>query len=145
MASLSNLKLTSAQKPTQMLPVQERRNKLAKRVWEQMELAKAQQAGTVFAAKKLRTIKDADGLRRTIETSKRVRPWWFVADNGKIALCVRYGSKVLELAKGKYAIEMSTERELVGVLEVVKAAVLGGELDAAIDSAANKLRSGFGK
>ena len=76
---------------------------------------------------------------------KRIKAWWFTADNGKLAICVRYGSKVLELAKGKYAIEVGVEKDLVNVLEVVKTAVLNGELDAAIDNAANKLRDGFGK
>ena len=47
-------------------------------------------------------------------------------------------------AKGKYAIEVGVEKELVNVLEVVKTAVLNGELDTAIENAANKLREGFG-
>ena len=38
---LAGLKLTAAQKPTQISPVQQHRNKLAKRLWEQAELAKA--------------------------------------------------------------------------------------------------------
>ena len=144
MSTLNALKLTATTKPTQVSAVQQRRNKLAKRVWEQIELAKAQQAGTQFVATKFRTVKDADGMRKTVETSKRVKAWWFTADNGKLAICVRYGSKVLELAKGKYAIEVGGEKDLVNVLEVVKTAVLGGELDAAIENAANKLRDGFG-
>ena len=145
MSTFSTLKLTAAQKPTQIAPVVVRRNKLAKRIWEQQELLKAQQAGTQFVATKFRTVKDADGMRKTVETSKRVKAWWFTADNGKLAICVRYGSKVLELARGKYAIEVGGEKDLVNVLEVVKTAVLGGELDAAIENAANKLRDGFGK
>ena len=144
MSTLNALKLTATTKPTQVSAVQQSRNKLAKRVWEQIELAKAQQAGTQFVATKFRTVKDADGMRKTVETSKRVKAWWFTADNGKLAICVRYGSKVLELAKGKYAIEVGGEKDLVNVLEVVKTAVLGGELDAAIENAANKLRDGFG-
>ena len=144
MSTLNALKLTATTKPTQMSAVQQRRNKLAKRVWEQIELAKAQQAGTQFVATKFRTVKDADGMRKTVETSKRVKAWWFTGDNGKLAISVRYGSKVLELAKGKYAIEVGGEKDLVNVLEVVKTAVLGGELDAAIENAANKLRDGFG-
>ena len=36
------------------------------------------------------------------------------------------------------------DKDLVGVLEVIKAAVLAGELDTAIENAANKLRDGFG-
>ena len=145
MSTLNALKLTATTKPTQVSAVQQRRNKLAKRVWEQIELAKAQQAGTQFVATKFRTVKDADGMRKTVETSKRVKAWWFTGDNGKLAISVRYGSKVLELAKGKYAIEVGGEKDLVNVLEVVKTAVLGGELDAAIENAANKLRDGFGK
>jgi hypothetical protein len=146
MSTLTTLKLTAAQKPTQMSPVQQRRNKLAKRLWEQMELAKAHQAGTQYTATKFRTITDNEtGLRKQVETNKRVKAWWFVADNGKLSLSVRYGTKVLELAKGKHAIEVGIEKELVNVLEVVKSAVLNGELDAAIDNAANKLRDGFSK
>ena len=144
MSTLNALKLTATTRPTQVSDVQQRRNKLAKRVWEQIELAKAHQAGTQFVATKFRTVKDADGMRKTVETSKRVKAWWFTGDNGKLAISVRYGSKVLELAKGKYAIEVGGEKDLVNVLEVVKTAVLGGELDAAIENAANKLRDGFG-
>lgn len=145
MSTLNALKLTVTQKPTQVSAVQQRRNKLAKRVWEQIELAKAQQAGTRFVATKFRIVTDSTGVRKQVETNKRVKAWWFTGDNGKLALCVRYGSKVLELAKGKYAIEVGIEKELVNVLEVVKTAVLNGELDMAIDNAANKLRDGFGK
>ncbi len=145
MTTMSTLKLTAAQKPTQMSPVQQRRNKLAKRLWEQMELAKAQQAGSQFVATKFRTITDNEtGLRKQVETNKRVKAWWFVADNGKLSLSVRYGTKVLELAKGKHAVEVGAEKDLVGVLDVIKTAVLAGELDTAIENAANKLRDGFG-
>ena len=145
MSALNGLKLTAAQKPTNIPAVQQRRNKLVKRLWEQAELAKAAAAGTNYAAKKLKTITDADGVRKQVETSKRVKAWWFVADNGKLSLSVRYGTKVLELAKGKFAVEVGSEKDLAGVLDVIKAAVLAGELDAAIEGAANKLRAGFGK
>jgi hypothetical protein len=145
MTTLSTLKLSAAQKPTHIPQVQQRRNKLVKRLWEQAELAKAQQTGSNFAPTRFRTVKDADGVRRTLETSKRVKAWWFTADNGKLALNVRYGTKVLELAKGKYAVEVAAEKDLVATLDVIKAAVLAGELDAAIDAAAGKLKEGFGK
>lgn len=145
MATLSTLKLTSQQKPTQMTAVQVRRNKLAKRLWEQIELAKAQQAGIQFTPTKFRTVVDSEtGLRKQVEINKRVKAWWFVAENGKLSLCVRYGTRVLELAKGKHAVEVGTEKDLVSVLEVIKTAVLAGELDAAIVTAAEKLKAGFG-
>jgi hypothetical protein len=144
MATLSTLKLSTAVKPTHMPAVQMRRNKLAKRLWEQSELAKAQQAGTQFTTTKFRSIDDpSTGLRKQVEVAKRVKQWWFTAENGKLALSVRYGSKILELAKGKYAVEVASEKELVPTLQIIKAAVLAGELDTAIDAASNKLRAGF--
>ena len=144
--TLSALKLTNAQKGTSISPIQSRRNKMSKRLWEQIQLATAQASGAQFSASKFRTIKDeATGFRKQVEVPKRVKPWWFVADNGKLALSVRYGTKVLELAKGKYAVEVADEAELVRVLGVVKTAVLNGELDTAIDNAALKLRDGFTK
>ena len=146
MSTFSTLKLTAAQKPTQIAPVVVRRNKLAKRIWEQQELLKAQQAGAHFAPVKFRTVKDTEtGIRKQVETTKRVKAWWFTADNGKLAVSLRYGTRVLELAKGKYAIEVASERELGNVLELARTAVLNGELDTAIDNAANKLRDGFSK
>ena len=60
-------------------------------------------------------------------------------------MAVRYGSKVLELAKGKNAIELTTGDELIAVLAKLKAAVLAGELDAQIEAASGALRAGFGK
>lgn len=52
---------------------------------------------------------------------------------------------MLELAKGKYAVEVADKSELVNVLEVVRSAVVNGELDSAIDNAARKLRDGFAR
>jgi len=144
MTTMSTLKLTAQQKPTQMTAVQQRRNKLAKRIWEQMELARAQQAGTLFTPTKFRSVVDREtGVRKQIETSKRVKAWWFVTESGKLTITVRYGTKVLELAKGKQAVEVGAQKDLVSVLEVIKTAVLAGELDTAIENAASKLRDGF--
>ena len=146
MSFLTTLKLTTAQQPAKMSAVKFRRTKLVVRLDEQIELAKAEQAGTIYAPPKMRTHKNKDtGVRTQYEVLKRVKPWWFVADNAKLALSVRYGAKVLELAKGKYAVEVADEKELLRVLDVVRTAVVNGELDAAIENAAAKLRDGFNK
>ena len=146
MNALAGLKLTATKKPTQLPQVQQRRNKLLKRIWEQIELAKAEQNGEVFSVTRLRSYKDSEsGIRKQIETQKRVKAWWFTGDNGKLALSVRYGARVLELAKGKYAVEVGTVQDLVPTLQTIKAAVEVGELDNAIENAANTLKSGFVK
>lgn len=146
MTALSALKLSSARKPQNLPQVVQRRNKLIGRIAEQIELATAQANGTTHLFTKVRTLTDKDtGVRKQVETSKRVKVWWFATENGKLALSVRYGAKVLELAKGKYAIEVASTAELVNTLEIVKQATENGELDDAIDNAANKLKSGFAR
>lgn len=146
MATLATLKLSAAVKPTHMPVVQLRRNKLAKRLWEQAELAKAQQAGAQFFVTKFRSVVENDtGMRKQVEVNTRIKQWWFTTDSGKLALSVRYGARLLELAKGKFAVELASEKELVPTLEIIKAAVLAGELDAAMEIASAKLRNGFEK
>ena len=76
---------------------------------------------------------------------KRVKEWYWTNDAGKLNLSVRYGSKTLELAKGKNAIELASTDELLDVLAKLKDAVLAGELDAQIEAASGALKAGFGK
>ncbi len=143
MSVFANLKLTTTKKPQHVPPVQQRRNKLGKRLWEQIELARAEQAGGTFSPKRLKTFKDAEGNTKSIEVGKRVKAWWFTSDNGKLCLNVRYGAKLLELAKGKTAVEIGNVADLVPTLELVKSAVESGELDSQLEAASGSLRSGF--
>ena len=143
MAIFSTLKLVAAKKPTFVSPVQARRNKLSTRLWEQIELAKAQRNGTVFAPTRTKTIRDDDGNTRTVERSRRIKQWWFVSEAGKVCIAVRYGARVLELAKGKSAIEVATPAELINALETIRSAVDAGELDIQLEAASNSLRSSF--
>jgi hypothetical protein len=143
MAMLASLKLTQAKKPAHIPPVQVRRNKLVKRLHEQIELARAEQGGSTYSPKRYKTVTDEEGNRRTIEISKRIKAWWFVGVEGRLCLNVRYGAKTLELAKGKTAVEIATQQDLVPTLELIKAAVEAGELDQQMDAASGSLRKGF--
>ena len=146
MSTLNTIKLTDAKKPNQVPQVVQRRNKMAKRVWQQIELAKAQEQGTQFRVAKFKSYTDSEtGVRKQVETHVSVKQWWFTTQAGKLAISVRYGSKVLELAKGKFAVEVAHEKDLAITLDAIKTAVLAGELDSAIDAAATKLRAGFAK
>ena len=143
MSTLASLKLTAAKRPITISPVVIRRNKLAAKLWEQIQLAQSQASGEHFQPTRLRMVRDREtGLTKTVEVPKRVRPWWWAAESGKVCLSVRYGSKVLELAKGKATIEVTDAAALIRALETVKVAVLAGELDAQIDAASGALRSG---
>ena len=145
MATLASLKLVAAKKPSNLPPVVHRRNKLSSKVYEQIQLALSQNEGTVFAPTRTKTVTNAEGQRVQLTQPKRVKPWWFVAESGKCCIAIRYGSKVLELAKGKTAIEVASASALIDALEAVNAAVIAGELDGQIEAASGQLRSAFVK
>lgn len=145
MSAMSGLKMVVAKRVAIQSPAMHRRSKLCSKLNEQMELAKAQSEGRLYAPTKFKTVTDtASGERRSIETAKRIKQWWWDA-NGKINLSVRYGAKVIELAKGKNAIELASAADLLSTLQLIKQAVDAGELDTQIEAVSNKLRSGFGK
>ena len=145
MTALAKLKLVSVtsglKSPTIM-----RRAKLTGHLAHQISLAKAAVAGDVFTAKKVKFVTDQEtGDRKPVEISTRIKPWWFTAPAGKLVLSLRYGAKVLEITKGKNAIEVADMDDLIATLEVIKQAAHVGELDAQIEQVSSSLRAGFGK
>ena len=145
MTTLNGLKLTAAQKPTQMTSVEQRRNKLAKRLWEQIELAKAVAAGGQYSKRRFKTFKGADGSRASVEVETVVRQWWWAQANGRLALSVRYGTRVIALTPKSNAVECADLTELTAALTTIRQAVDAGELDSQIEVASATLRDGFKK
>jgi hypothetical protein len=146
MSALSKLKLVEARKPTALPAIVVRRNKLSDKLWEQLQLVRSQKSGETFAPVRRKSVRNTEtGERVTIDAPKRVRPWWFTGDNGKLCFSVRYGSRVLDIAKGKNAIEVANLDDLAAVIETVKSAVETGELDAQIEAASGSLKAGFKK
>lgn len=144
-STLNALKLVTAKKPTMMPPILGRRNKLAEKIWDQIQLAKALKEGSNYTTKRFKTVKDFDGASKTIEIQKRVRQWWFTSEQGKICLCVRYGARLIELAKGKSAVEIGTAEELINTLEIIRKATLAGELDTQIEQVSGAVKAAFKK
>ena len=145
MSLIAKLKLVTNKRDRNISPVVLRRQKLATKIEEQLQLAQAQKNGTLFAPKRLKTVTNQAGERVVVETTKRVKEWFWTTPSKKINLSVRYGSKTLELAKGKNAIELSTQDELIETLVLLQQGVINGELDDAINNASDKLRAGFAK
>lgn len=145
MSFITKLKLIASKRERNLSPIIVRRNKLALKLDEQLALCTAQKEGRLYTPKRIKTVTNVDGERVSVETTKRVKEWFWTTSTGKINLAVRYGSKTLELSKGKNAIELSTGDELISTLSLLKNAVIAGELDDAITNASDKLRSGFNK
>jgi hypothetical protein len=97
-SALQGLKLITAKRQTAINPVQSRRNKLSLRVQEQIALAQAAAEQRTYTKQRVRNVKDSSGIKNTVTTQVRVKQWWWTQDNGKSALSVRYGSKVIALS-----------------------------------------------
>ena len=146
MSALNTLKFVSAKKPTQLAPIEIRRRKLSSKLWSQIQLANALNNGDSYTEKKFRTFKDRQtGETRSVEVMKRIRQMWFVGENGKVCLQIKYGSRILEFSKGKNAIEVSSGEELIAALNTLKTAVESGELDSQLNLAADSVKEKFKK
>ena len=141
---LSSLKITTVVRQTTTNTSEFRKNKLIKKLDEQIALATAQKNGELFTVRRLKNVKDGNGNSTRIEVLKRVSPW-FWTDNNKTYVQIRYGTRVLELQKGKYTIETASAYDLLKTLAIVKSSVANGELDAVIEAASVKVRERFGK
>jgi hypothetical protein len=144
---LNSLKVINAVKQVATDSTQFRREKLCKKLDEQINLAMAVSEGNTYTVKRQRNIKDKEsGLTTTVEVNKRVRQWWFVnRDTNKVALQLRYGTKVIEFAKGKNAIEVNSGEELITTLQKLRTATMNGELDDCINTASLLVKARFRK
>ena len=135
MSGLSALKLVQAKREKGDSPQHARRQKLSSKLAEQIQLAKAQQSGTEFSPVRVRTVKDeVTGQSRKVEVPRKLKPWWWTDEKGKLCITVRYGARTLEIVEGKNAIETDSIADVITSLQVIRSAVDAGELDKRIDA-----------
>ena len=146
MSGLSALKLVTSKRQQGNSPQFARRQKLSSKLDEQIQLAKAQQSGTEFSPVRVRTVKDeVTGQSRKVEVPKKLKPWWWTDDKGKLCITVRYGARTLEIVEGKNAIETDSIADVITSLQVIRTAVDSGELDKRIDAVMGQVKAGFSK
>ena len=93
-------------------PIAVRRRKLMANKDEKIQLA----TNKDYTPTQHKWVTDDEGKQTKVEVAKR---WWTASVVGKINLVVRYGSKPLEFAKGKNAIELAGEAEVADTLRKV--------------------------
>jgi hypothetical protein len=147
MSIVTNLKLITTVKSSAVSPILLRRNKLLAKVQEQLDMCEAKRNQQPYAPKRLKTIINKEtGERTTVETIKRVKEWFWITEDGKINLAVKYGAKTLPLnKKGANAIELMNGTALIGTLHKLKEAVIAGEFDDAISEVSDATRKAFKK
>ena len=146
MSGLNALKLVQAKREKGNSPQHARRQKLSTKLAEQIQLAKAQQSGAEFSPVRVRTVKDeSTGQSRKVEVPKKIKPWWWTDDTGKLCITVRYGARTLEIVEGKNAIETDSIADVITSLQVIRTAVDSGELDKRIAAVMGQVKAGFAK
>ena len=125
MALLNVHKLTLYKRTNRNNSFLKRRRKLIAKIDEQILLA----TDSNYRPTKIKWIQNEDGTERKLEIPKRVRRWWTEQQGGTVLLTIRYGNKVIELEKGKNAIELTAKAALKPILQSIKKAVDDGEFD----------------
>lgn len=131
--ALEKLKLTGQKKEALRDPVQFRRARMIANLSEQLGLANALLAGEPCTV--LVTVYETDpatGVRQSVQKPKRARPWYWHDIHGKWFIELRYSNKLLEVSKGKTAVEVGAREKLPEVIQLLIEAVQAGELDAAL-------------
>jgi hypothetical protein len=119
---------------------------MIKKLDEQIEMASALVEGRLPLITRTRRVRDSEtNERQLVESTASVRQWWFMSETGKTAVQLRYGSRIITLAKNRNAVEVSGNSELLAVLQTLKTAVAAGELDQEIAVAADMVRARFKK
>jgi len=146
-AILSSLKLVNAKRVNSIDPVVFRRNKLNEKLKVQIAMAEAMNKGETFTVKRKKLMRDElTGQSSYVDINKRVKTWWFSnSDTKRVAVQIFYGNKVIDLAKGKNAVEVANGDELIIVLTRLQQAVLDGSLDVQIEQAADSVKARFAK
>ena len=136
MIQLVDVKLVSAVRPTFQDPVTLKRSKFISRVSEQLEIANLLMKGEQIP---FTSFHDPVSLKRP----RKVSPWWWIDKDGKYLMTIKYGSKVIELAKGKSAIQAETLEQIIEVLKSLKLATSNGEWDLHLTQASELIRKKF--
>ena len=116
------LALVPVSKPKEINPVVQRRNRLINSIRRQKSLVDAYKAG---------------------ESTKRT--WFWINEDGKIFLQIKYGKTAIELAKDKFSIQCSSLDDVNSNISIVETLVAKGEFDVILGNISKEIRSKFRK
>ena len=116
------LALVPVTKPKTLNPVVQRRTRLLKSIRRQQTMVQSYKAG-----------------------EKTQRTWFWMNEEGKIYLQIKYGKLSLELSKGKFAIQCGSLDDVASNLQIVETLVNKGEFDVMLTSVSKEIRSKFEK
>ena len=94
----------------------------------------------------LKSIRRQQALIQSYKLGEKThRAWFWMNEDGKIYLQLKYGKLSLELGKGKFAIQCSSVDDVVSNLGIVETLVNKGEFDVMLTNLSKEIRSKFAK
>ena len=109
MGNLQKLKLAREDKNVATDEAGRRRNKLLNKLREQLLIVRSDFGGEPYKPKKRIWLTNEAGEKELVERDKKVRRWYW-RNGDKWFFQLRYGAKVLDLGKGRNAVEVDTSR-----------------------------------
>jgi hypothetical protein len=138
---LAGLKFTTATKPTKALEqTRSPRDVVLEFIKDQIELAKADLAGTEYVVARTRFAKDDGGksVKKIVNVAPR-RAYW--RNGAEWLAALKYGNLIVELSPGNPSFVAGAKLEdVIKTFSLVKQAVETGECDAQIVQAAEKAK-----
>jgi hypothetical protein len=116
------LKFVATQKPVAIDVVTQRRQRLIRRIDQQISL-----------------IKSATDLELPRSS------WVWIDENGVYFLPIKYGRNSIELQKGMFAVQCDCIEDVGQGLTAIRGMVLQGDFDAQLQKASTEIRSKFSK
>ena len=130
MSTLKALNFVALPKNIKSDPTIAKRMKLLAQLEQQRALA----LDPLYTHPRQRWVKRDDGGKELVNMPKRVKRWWRDDGAGTSYFVIRYGSRILELDKGKSAIAFNKPEHLLEIINTVINAVKSGDFDKAITS-----------
>lgn len=136
MSSLKKLTIKTIARRNSLTPTEIRRKKLVSKIEEQFGVLEAALKRQDFKVTRKRWVKDGQGARTLQEVERQIRAWFFEQDGGFYVQC-KYGAKAIGLSKDGNAVFVKQLSDVKPVLEAFRAAAVGGELDAYVETSIN--------
>ena len=127
MRILSKLKLTNAERDDEQARIKRKRQRLIKRLDEQLQMIEAEMQGQEF--KPLHFVYEKG---QKVQRPKKVYKMYFQNAEGVWFMEVRYGNKRLDLGHKRYAVECGCKQDIPAIIITLKKAIAAGELDSVI-------------
>ena len=139
-----SLRLTQAERPKQYDPIATRRRKMIEKLDEQLIGFMQAGEGKTPSRSISRKMRDSDtGILVVKEFDRAIKPWWWKGTDGNFYIQLKYGSRPIELAKGRPSIQAESRDALERIIRDLMASVQSGDMDAHLKDSAEAIRLKF--